>query len=254
MKAAASSAIHAAGRALLDLVLPPRCLDCGIPVGEPGTLCAACWPALTFIAAPFCAACGVPFVYEVPDESVCADCLRRVPRYGRARSALRYDAGSRELVLKFKHGDRTECAPVFARWLANAAGELLDGDPVLVPVPLHRARLFARRYNQSALLAAGLARIAGLDWMPNGLVRHRKTRSQGRLSPSQRRRNVAGAFAVTAAGRTAFAGRRALLVDDVLTTGATVDACARVLRRAGTVGVDVLTLARVAPAGGGGNG
>lgn len=177
MSAAAPAAIRSAGRALVDLVLPPRCLACGIPVGEPGTLCPACWPALTFIVAPFCATCGLPFVYEVPGETVCAGCLRRPPRYGRARSVLRYDAASRDLVLKFKHGDRTDSAPVFARWLANAAGKLLDGAPLLVPVPLHRARLFARRYNQSALLAGGLARISGLDWVADGLVRHRKTRS-----------------------------------------------------------------------------
>lgn len=254
MSAAAASALRAAGRALVDLVLPPRCLACGIPVTEPGTLCGACWPGLTFIAAPLCAVCGMPFVYAVPGETVCAGCLRRPPRYDRARSVLRYDEASRDLVLAFKHGDRTDSAPLFARWLANAAGELLDGGPLLVPVPLHRARLFARRYNQSALLTAGLARFAGLEWLPNGLVRHRKTRSQGRLSAAERRRNVGGAFAVTAAGGAAIAGRRALLIDDVLTTGATAEACAGALRRAGAGGVDVLTLARVISVGGPVNG
>ena len=244
----------AAGRALVDLVLPARCLACGVAVSDPGTLCGACWPALTFIAAPFCAVCGEPFVYEVPGETVCAACLGRPPRFDRARAALRYDDASRDLVLKFKHGDRTDAAPVLARWLANAAGELLDGAPVLVPVPLHRARLFARRYNQSALLAVGLARIAGLEWLPDGLVRHRKTRPQGRLSAAERRRNVGGAFAVTAAGKAAVAGRRVLLIDDVLTSGATVEACARALRRAGADGVDVLTLTRVTSQDGTGNG
>ena len=253
MNAAVSSAA-AAGRALIDLVLPPRCLACGIPVADPGTLCGDCWPALTFIAAPFCATCGVPFVYEVPGETVCAGCLRRPPRYDRARSVLRYDEASRKLVLGLKHGDRTDSAPVFARWLANAAGGLLEGGPVLAPVPLHRTRLFARRYNQSALLAASLARIAGLEWLPDGLARRRKTRSQGRLSAAERRRNVGGAFSVTAAGGLAVAGRRVLLIDDVLTTGATAEACARALRRAGAEGVDVLTLARAASTGGAGIG
>ncbi len=240
----------AAVRTLIDLILPPRCLACGIPVIDPETLCAGCWQELTFISAPFCAVCGDPFVYAAPDDTVCADCLRRPPRYDRARSALRYDEASRDLVLAFKHGDRTDSAPAFARWLANAAGGLLDGAPLLVPVPLHRTRLFARRYNQSALLTARLARITGRDWLAVGLARHRRTRSQGRLGPAERRRNVGRAFAVTASGRAAIAGRRVVLVDDVLTTGATVEACAGALRRAGARGVDVLTLARVATAGG----
>jgi len=190
------------------------------------------------------------FVYAAPDETVCADCLRRPPRYDRARSALRYDEASRDLVLAFKHGDRTDSAPVFARWLANAAGNLLDGAPLLVPVPLHRTRLFARRYNQSALLSAHLARIAGQNWLADGLTRHLRTRSQGRLGPAERRRNVGRAFTVTAPGRAAISGRRVVLIDDVLTTGATAEACAGALRRAGARAVDVLTLARVTTAGG----
>ncbi len=254
MNAAASSAVLATGRALIDLILPPRCLSCGIPVTDPGTLCGTCWPALTFIGTPFCATCGVPFAFEVPGETTCADCLRRPPRYDRARSVLRYDDASRDLVLAFKHGDRTDSAPLFGRWLANAAGDLLDGAPLLVPVPLHPSRLFARRYNQSALLCASLARIAGLEWSADGLARRRRTRSQGRLSPTERRRNVGGAFAVSPSGRETVAGRRAVLVDDVLTTGATAEACARALRRAGADSVDVLTLARVTTLNSGGNG
>ncbi|MDE0175421.1 MAG: ComF family protein [Defluviicoccus sp.] len=254
MNAAVPSVAAAAGRALIDLILPPRCLSCGIPVTEPGTLCGTCWPALTFIGAPFCDLCGVPFVFEVPGDTVCADCLRRPPRYDRARSVLRYDDASRNLLLAFKHGDRTDSAPLFARWLANAAGDLLEDGPLLVPVPLHPSRLFARRYNQSALLCAGLARIAGLDWSADGLARRRRTRSQGRLSPAERRRNVGGAFAATEAGRATVSGRRVVLVDDVLTTGATAEACATALRRGGADGIDVLTLARVTALNGAGSG
>ncbi len=254
MNAAVPSVVAAAGRAFIDLILPPRCLSCGIPVANQGTLCATCWPALTFIGAPFCEVCGTPFVYEVPDDTVCADCLRRPPRYDRARSVLRYDDASRDLVLAFKHGDRTDSAAPFARWLANAGGELLDGDALLVPVPLHPSRLLARRYNQSALLCAKLARIADVDWSADGLARRRRTRSQGRLSPTERRRNVSGAFAVTEAGKANVAGRRVVLVDDVLTTGATAEACASALLRGGARSVDILTLARAVTLNGAGNG
>ena len=236
-------------RAVLDLVLPPRCLSCGIPVTEPGTLCGSCWTALTFISAPNCAACGVPFVFEVPDETLCGQCQRRRPRYDRARAVLRYDSASRDLVIAFKHGDRTDSAPTFAAWLHRAAGDLLDGGPVLVPVPLHPARLRARRYNQSALMTAGLARISGLDWSADGLVRTRRTRSQGRLGRDERRRNVGGAFALTERGRDTVAGRAVVLIDDVLTTGATVEACARPLLAGGAASVVVLTLARVTSVG-----
>ena len=237
------------GKAALDMVLPPRCLSCGIPVAEIGTLCGHCWTGLTFISAPRCLICGVPFVYEVPEETLCGQCRRRPPGYDRARAVLRYDAASRGLVIAFKHADRTDAAPTFAAWLHHAAGDMLDGGPLLMPVPLHPARLRARRYNQSALMAARLARIARLDWSADGLVRTRPTRSQGRLGADERRRNVGGAFALSAAGRAAVAGRRVVLIDDVLTTGATVEACARPLRAGGAEAVDVLTLTRVSSQG-----
>ncbi len=237
------------GPALLDALLPPRCLSCGALVAGPGTLCAPCWTDLTFIAPPLCARCGVPFAFAVRGETVCGQCRRRAPSYDRARSVLRYDAASRGLVLAFKHGDRTESAPAFAAWLRRAAGGLLEGAPILVPVPLHPSRLRARRYNQSALLARHLARLSGLDWAPDGLLRTRRTRSQGRLGAAERRRNVGGAFAASRRGARAVAGRRAVLIDDVLTSGATVEACARALRSGGAAAVDVLTLTRVVAAG-----
>jgi ComF family protein len=158
---------------------------------------------------------------------------------------LIYDDVSRGLVLGFKHADRTHAAPAYARWMARAGAELLTTADVIAPVPLHWSRLMARRYNQAALLGNALARLAGAPSVPDLLIRRRRTLSQGRLSRSERLRNVAGAFAVNRARLALVRGRRIVLVDDVLTTGATVSACAAVLRRAGAASVEVLALARV---------
>ena len=242
--------LRQAAFAVLNTVLPPQCLACGEPVDRPGALCAGCWDGVRFLESPLCAVCGYPFDYDPGPEARCGACSRRPPPYGRARAVFRYDDASRPLVLGFKYGDRIHGAPAFGRWLARAGRGLLADADVAVPVPLHRARLFRRRYNQAALLVRALERetgiTAGLDW----LVRHRRTPPQGNLSPAARRRNVQGAFAVRRGREADLAGRRVLLVDDVLTTGATVAACARTLRRAGAAAVDVLTLARVVrPAG-----
>jgi ComF family protein len=161
---------------------------------------------------------------------------------------LRYDKNSRHLVLGLKHGDRTHVARAFGRWMHRAGTEVLAGADLLVPVPLHWTRLFQRRYNQAALLARAIGSAGGPDVAADWLIRHRRTPSQGHLGPSARERNVRGAFAVRA-GRS-FAGKRAVIVDDVFTTGATVEECARVLKRAGAVFVGVLTLARALRVGG----
>lgn len=230
------------GRAVVDGVLPPRCLSCGEIVDEPEALCSRCWGGITFFAPPWCMVCGLPFPHPMGDDAVCGDCARGRRAWDRARSVLRYDKNSRRLVLALKHGDHTHMASAFGRWMHRAGGEVLAGVDLLVPVPLHWTRLFQRRYNQAALLAqavhsAGGPRVAA-DW----LVRRRRTPSQGHLGPAARERNVRGGF-VMRAGRD-LAGKRVVIVDDVMTTGATADECARVLRRAGAVFVGVLTLAR----------
>ncbi|SMF33655.1 comF family protein [Tistlia consotensis] len=236
-------------RTALDALLPPRCLACGRTVGEPGRVCAACWSGLRFLGTPCCRQCGYPFEFEqAPDlagEALCAACRRSPPAFDRARAALAYDAASKPLILRFKHADRTDAAPAFAAWMRQAGAELLREADLVVPVPLHRRRLFLRRYNQAGLLAQRLARLGGKPYAPLLLVRRRATPSQGRLSRRRRRLNVAGAFAVPAEQRLALKGKRVLLVDDVLTTGATLSACARTLKRAGAASVDALVLARV---------
>jgi len=236
---------RAAARGLVDLLLPHRCLACGAVVAAEAPLCPACWPTLSFLAPPACACCGLPFAHDQGAGALCGGCAARPPVFQRARSVFRYDDASRGLILGFKHGDRLDAVPAFARWLGAAGADLLEEAELIVPVPLHRRRLFARRYNQAALLAQGLGRLSGLEVATRLLVRRRNTPSQGHLRPGQRRRNVAGAFAATSAGAARLAGRRVLLVDDVYTTGATLEAAAKALLAAGAREVDCLTLARV---------
>jgi len=234
---------------LLDALLPPQCLACTEPVDRSGQLCAPCWAALAWIEAPLCALCGLPFDFELGPEALCGACAARRPAYDRARAVLRYDEHSRNLVLAFKHADRTQGAPAFASWMARAGAALIADAEVVAAVPLHRWRLVARRYNQAALLATVTARKAVLSGAlraaPDLLRRIRATPSQGGLSPARRADNVRGAFAVRRGREPLVEGRRVLLIDDVMTTGATVEACARTLKRAGARAVDVLTLARV---------
>lgn len=249
--------------ALLDLLLPPRCLACGAAVDHGGALCAACWGTIHFIDQPLCRHCGRPF--DLPPEELpggaagwlCGPCLAQSPVHDGMRAAVVYDDASRPLILAFKHGDRTASAPLFAAWMARAGAGMLDGADLLVPVPLHRWRLLSRRYNQAALLCHAIARLLTRRRGPDApvrqgprvaadlLVRRRATPVQGRLSRLARARNMAGAFAVHPGRRDLVVGRRVVLVDDVYTTGATVAECVRVLRRAGAARVEVLTLARV---------
>jgi ComF family protein len=236
------------GRAVVDGVLPPRCLACGAIVDAVDALCGDCWRAMSFFAPPWCAICGLPFPHPMGDGAVCADCARERPSWDRARSVLRYDRHSRRLVLMLKHGDHTHLAGAFGRWMQRAGGDVLADADLLVPVPLHWTRLFRRRYNQAALLAQAVHGAGGPPVAADWLVRRRRTPSQGVLGRLARIRNVRGAFAMRP--RRSVRGKRVVLVDDVLTTGATAEECARVLRRDGAVFVGVLVLARALRAGG----
>ncbi len=230
-----------AARLFVDSLLPPQCLGCGIIVDAPGSLCADCFQQVTFITPPVCDCCGVPFEGAIVEDLICGSCLSHRPAFSHTRAAFIYNEHSKGLVLKLKHGDRTDIAAHLSRWLARAAGDLLPRCDVIIPVPLHRWRFFMRTYNQAALLAKVVGKLSGKPVAANGLLRVLATPSQGGLDRASRRRNVARAFAVN----TDVRGKRVLLVDDVLTTGATADACAKVLLAAGAVDVDVAVLARV---------
>ena len=240
-----ASASHWARRGL-DLLFPPLCIACGERIGEPYALCGKCWKEISFVEGTVCMRCGLPFEIDPGENTVCAGCYAAPNTFDCARSILYYDEASKRLILGFKHGDRLERAPAFIGWLERAGRALAEGADIVVPVPLHPSRLWRRRYNQSAILAQGIARRFNKIYDPTVLARLRKTPSQGSMpSAKARRRNVAGAFAVTARGRKEIHGKRVLLVDDVYTTGATLNACAAALRRVGALRISALTLARV---------
>jgi ComF family protein len=230
---------------LVDFVLPPRCLACGAQTGTTGGLCTECWTQTTFISPPQCDSCGYPFELDFGPDTQCGACLSNPPHYDRARAAVAYDDRMAAMIIRFKHSDRSDLAPGMAAWMRRAGAALLDDADMLIPVPLHRARLFDRRYNQSALLARRLARWAEVPCHGDMIQRHRATPPQGHLSPAARRRNVEGAFSVPKDKKPALRGARVLLIDDVMTTGATANALARRLKRDGARAVDVLTFARV---------
>jgi len=165
-------------RHALNALLPPQCLGCGAMVDAPGSLCAG-WDWGVFLGPPQCTACGLPFEYSLGEGALCGACSRRQPVFERARAAIAYDDASRRLILVFKHGDRTDAAPAFARWLARAGGELLGEAECLVPVPLYWSRLFARHYNQAALLAGHLGKLSGVPMVRDALVHQRRTPHQG---------------------------------------------------------------------------
>jgi ComF family protein len=238
-------------RALLghavDLALPPLCPACREPViGQ--ALCAGCWSKLSFIAPPYCERLGIPFAYDPGVGLLSMQAIADPPAFGRARAAVRYDEVARTLVHAFKYGDRLDLAPTIGLWMARAGRELTAEADAIVPVPLHWRRLWARRFNQSAMLADVVAQDCGLPVAYEALKRIKPTAQQVGLTRAQRAENIQGAFRVAPAGRAAVAGRRVVLVDDVFTTGATAEGCTRALMRAGAANVDVLTFARVVDA------
>jgi ComF family protein len=237
--------LRAVLRFTLDAALPPLCPSCREPLGGGAGLCAACWSKLSLIEPPYCARLGIPFSHDGGDGLLSMEAIENPPAYARARAAVRYDDIARALVHGFKYGDRLDLAPMMGRWMARAGRDLIDDADTLVPVPLHWRRLWARRFNQSAALAKAIGEAESLPVLYDALRRVRATPQQVGLNKSQRANNVQGAFRVAPGGKAEIAGKRLVLIDDVLTSGATADACARVLLRAGAASVDVVVFARV---------
>ncbi|MBX2834351.1 MAG: ComF family protein [Micavibrio sp.] len=229
---------------MIDTILPSRCIISGEIVDGQGLIASSQWGRLNFICTPHCDTCGFPFDFEVSEGALCAACLDYPPKYDSARSALVYDDVSRQFVIAFKHSDKTHYAPAFIPWLIRAGQELIDESDVIVPVPLHPLRLVRRRYNQAALLAMFLGKETGLGVANDAIRRTRATKTQGHLNMVERKKNVRKAFEVNPRRNDAIKGKRVLLLDDVYTTGATVNECTRALKIAGAKEVHVLTLAR----------
>lgn len=226
----------------VDLLIPLRCAKCGIIVDNRQGLCADCWPLIPFITKPICACCGFPFDFEIEEGALCGACSHTHPPYQTARSVFIYASQSKDLILRFKHRDSIHSASLFAEWMARLSEGIED--PLCIPVPLHWTRLFMRTYNQAGLLAREIAKRKGWVYAPSLLIRKRRTPSQGHLSPKERIKNIERAFAVPEGKKKALSDKTILLVDDVFTTGATLNACSKTLLKAGAKEVHALTLGR----------
>lgn len=229
------------------MLFPPVCAGCRRHVSLPGVLCGDCWPKLRLLERPWCPVMGTPFTHEMGEGFLSAEAIADPPPFERARAAAAYSGVARQMVQALKYSDRTDLAPWMANWMARAGAELLEEADVIVPVPLHWRRFFRRKFNQSAELGRALAIRSELRFLPQAVQRVKMTRQQVGLERADREENVRAAFQVPQRAEIDIAGRRILVVDDVYTTGATVRAVAKALKRKGAGAVDVLTFARVLP-------
>ena len=245
LHARAARLVSAAARAAADVIVPPVCLACHTPLTRHDCLCAACWGGISFIRAPLCDRLGIPLPFDTGGTQVSAAAIAAPPAYDRARSVAVFAGPIQKLIHGFKYSDRHDSRRLFGRWLATTGAELLDETDVIIPVPLNRWRLVERRFNQAAILANQVSRLTGIPVAPLALTRIKQTASQVGMTAAERKLNVAGAFAVPKPRRDSINGKHILLIDDVITTGATLDAAARALKSVGAARVDALALAIV---------
>jgi ComF family protein len=238
--------LRRAGHAVLDLALPPLCLGCAKPVGAARTLCPACWQGLDLIARPYCERLGTPFAADLGPGLLSLKAMAEPPAFNRARAAARYDGTARLLVHRLKYSDRLDLSGAMGRWMVRAGAEVLAGADLLVPVPLHRVRFWGRRFNQAGELAKAISDETGVPVAHEAVRRVRATRSQVGLTATERARNLTGAFRPGPGAKNLIAGKKLVIVDDVMTTGATLNKVAAILRRAGAAEVDALVFALVA--------
>ena len=236
------TAIKPVTRRILNNIFPPQCISCYTPTGETAALCSACWDSISFIGSPLCDRCGTPFEIDTPDNTICAGCSYRKPQFDRSRSVFKYDDHSRQIITNFKYRDNTYTSDAFARWMMRSGVDILKNSDILAPVPLHRLKLIKRRYNQSALLVNSIAKMTYIEKHNNLLLRVKNTPPQAGLTYKQRFGNMSGAFKLNSKYKNIIKGKRICLVDDVLTTGATIEACAKILKKSGAAKVHVLTL------------
>ncbi|MET0173632.1 MAG: ComF family protein [Agrobacterium vaccinii] len=230
-------------RSLSEFVYPPSCLGCGCKTQNDGAFCAACWAGVQFIERPYCEVLGIPFSHDHGRGIVCAEAIAAPPPFERLRAATVHDGPARRLVHQLKYLDRTDLALLMATWMLRASDGMVAACDCIVPVPLHRRRFLARRFNQSAELARHLSALSGKSLLASSLIRVKPTSRQVGLSARARKFNVRGAFAIAPGREADISGKRVVLVDDVYTTGATVAAAARRLKKAGAADVTVLTFA-----------
>lgn len=235
--------IHQLGQRILDFLIPPICPICKKRILTQHGLCATCFSEIHFIDKPYCIKCGRPFEFDIPEEMLCGSCCKKEPVFAKARSAFIYNSFSSQLILPFKHGDHLELTPLLTHMLYRAGLDLFDDIDMITAVPLHRFRFMKRKYNQAGLLAKSLSQKIKKPYIPQALIRIRHTKSQGHMKAVERKKNVAKAFAVK--DTHLIKGKTILIIDDVFTTGATLNECAKTLLKAGATSIYVLTLARV---------
>ena len=233
-------------RIVLDFIVPPLCPICKKRVLSTHGLCSECFAKIHFICRPYCEICGKPFEFDIPEETRCGACCKKNQIFTKARSAFIYDSFSSKLILPFKHSDHLELTPLLTNLLYHAGTDLFKETDLIIGVPLHRFRYIKRKYNQADVLAKTLAKKTTIPYHPHILIRKRATISQGHMKAAERKRNVTGAFSIK--NHSAIKGKNILIIDDVFTTGATLNECTKILLKNGAAKVFVLTLARVVKA------